>query len=319
MFQHCEFAAHLCKYVYSTPSVASAAASRFLSENSDIVLQFDRMSSQPDGWVYVDDDDYQIQFSDGWGVTRSIQQAYDNTMHAVSNLQDATAAFHFTGTAVAVYGAVGDVAHNGWPSTSYAVDGVVYETYDFVTASGYSDATQLRYQVPYFTLQDLPAVDHILVITNLNGTAPNTYWLDYIRFLPFGSGSSASANPGLTSSPILTSTPSSTPIVTVPASTMGDDSAGDSRREGAVVGGAVGGGIILVVFLAISATFTKVMRSGREGDGEIAGASGENSRGETRAGRDEKASREANESRGRGFIRKTSPGELAQISAHEHS
>ena len=168
------------------------------------------------------------------------------------------------GTAVAVYGAVGDVAHNGWPSTSYAVDGVVYETYDFVTASGYSDATQLRYQVPYFTLQDLPAVDHILVITNLNGTAPNTYWLDYIRFLPFGSGSSASANPGLTSSPILTSTPSSTPIVTVPASTMGDDSAGDSRREGAVVGGAVGGGIILVVFLAISATYL-YMRQRRYG------------------------------------------------------
>ncbi|KAI0658712.1 hypothetical protein C8Q70DRAFT_993925 [Cubamyces menziesii] len=167
------------------------------------------------------------------------------------------------GTAVAVYGAVGDVAHNGWPSTSYAVDGVVYETYDFVTASGYSDATQFRYQVPYFTLQDLPAVDHILVITNLNGTAPNTYWLDYIRFLPF-SGSSASANPGSTSSPILTSTPSSTPVVTAPAITLGDDSAGDSRREGAVVGGTIGGGIILVVFLAISATYL-YMRQRRYG------------------------------------------------------
>ncbi|KAI0328197.1 NAD(P)-binding protein [Cubamyces sp. BRFM 1775] len=147
-----------------------------------------------EGWVYVDDDDYRIEFSQDWAVTRSSPQAYENSMHVVS-LQGATATFVFAGTAVAVYGAVGGVAQNGWPSSSYAVDGSVYETYNFVSASGYSNASELRYQVPYFTVQGLSMDEHTLVITNLNGTAPNKYWLDYICFYPFVNAGSTSPAP----------------------------------------------------------------------------------------------------------------------------
>ncbi|KAI0328195.1 hypothetical protein GY45DRAFT_1436334 [Cubamyces sp. BRFM 1775] len=214
------------------------------------------MTSQlAEGWVYVDDDDYRIRFSNGWRVLRSISQAYDATMHPVANLEGATATFNFTGTAIAVYGAVGDVTDYGWPSSSYAIDGKVYETYNFVTAAGYSDVSQFRYQVPFFTVQDLPAGNHTLVITVLNGTSPNTYWLDYIRFFPFGN--LTSSDPRSTTSAqgasINTSTPTA-PTTTTAASVDNESSGSGSRSEGAVIGGAIGGGAILAIFLAAFAT-----------------------------------------------------------------
>ncbi|KAI0328196.1 hypothetical protein GY45DRAFT_1282164 [Cubamyces sp. BRFM 1775] len=250
------------------------------------------MASQLDGWVYVDDDDYRIQFSDNWGVTRSVEQAYDNTMHAVANLKGATATFEFTGTAVSVYGAVGDVADYGWPSSSYAIDGKVYETYNFVTAAGFSNVTQLRYQVPYFTVQDLPAGDHTLVITNLNGTSPNTYWLDYIRFLPFdnstsitptstpsGTGGSTSQSPqastSITNSPSIPTSPgtstSQNPDVGAP------DSSSGSQSNGAVIGGAIGG-VVVVAVAAIVAMFLylryRLRAQARSEGGHLMGSGG---------------------------------------------
>ncbi|KAJ8483001.1 hypothetical protein ONZ51_g4998 [Trametes cubensis] len=221
------------------------------------------MASPLEGWVYVDDDDYRIQFSDDWGVTRSIQQAYDNTMHAVSSLEGATATFKFTGTAVSVYGAVGDVADYGWPSSSYAIDGQVYEMYDFVTAAGFSNVTQLRYQVPYFTVQDLPASEHTLVITNTNGTSPNTYWLDYIRFYPSinsTSGVPTSSGTGALSSQTSASVTNAQNTSSTSTSTSQNPDPGvngrssGSQSNGAVIGGAIGG-VVAVSIVAMIAMF----------------------------------------------------------------
>ncbi|KAI0328213.1 hypothetical protein GY45DRAFT_1255528, partial [Cubamyces sp. BRFM 1775] len=137
-----------------------------------------------DGWVYVDDADTRIQYSDNWGVS-SIQYAYEGTLHAAS-VKGATATFKFTGTGVSVTGGEGDVQQYGWPSSSYTIDGKLYETYNVVDAH-LSDPTAFSYQTTYFTTQGLSAGQHTLVITNLNGTTPNTYWIDYIAFLPPGS------------------------------------------------------------------------------------------------------------------------------------
>ncbi|KAI0658695.1 hypothetical protein C8Q70DRAFT_182730 [Cubamyces menziesii] len=144
-------------------------------------------------WVYVDDADTRIQYSDNWGVS-SIQYAYDSTLHAAS-VKGATAAFTFTGIGVSVTGGQGDVQQYGWPSSSYAIDGKVYETYNVVDAH-LSDPSAFSYQTTYFTTQDLSAGQHTLVITNLNGTSPNTYWIDYIAFLPPGSSTSGNLGPG---------------------------------------------------------------------------------------------------------------------------
>ncbi len=35
----------------------------------------------------------------------------------------------------------------------------------------------------YFTSDDLPAGEHQLTITNVNGTKPNMFWLDYYQTL----------------------------------------------------------------------------------------------------------------------------------------
>ena len=58
---------------------------------------YGRQKLVQEGWVYVDDDDYRIEFSQDWAVTRSSPQAYENSMHVVS-LQGATATFVFAGT-----------------------------------------------------------------------------------------------------------------------------------------------------------------------------------------------------------------------------
>ena len=56
-----------------------------------------RQTPVQEGWVYVDDDDYRIEFSYYWLVIRSVPQAYDNTMHSTT-VQGATATLTFTGS-----------------------------------------------------------------------------------------------------------------------------------------------------------------------------------------------------------------------------
>lgn len=201
---------------------------------------------------------------------------------------------------MAVYGAVGDVAHNGWPSSSFAIDGTVYETYDFSSAAGYSDASQDRYQVPYFTVQGLSLDEHTLVITNLNGTAPNTLWLDYIRFFPFVSSFPASMLPSIhtdleeypisltshgqqspsTSSSTETIQVQSSPSMSKPTAVSTSLSSATTayvgsrtgQSQGAIIGGAAGGSAILIALLsalAIYLYFRRVLRARTDsGDGE---------------------------------------------------
>ncbi|KAI9059991.1 hypothetical protein FKP32DRAFT_1077820 [Trametes sanguinea] len=145
-----------------------------------------------DGYVYVDDADPRIVVSDNWGVS-SISYAYDGTLHGAS-VADATATFTFTGTAVSVVGGIGAVSEYGWPSSSYAIDGKVVGTFDLVTDGHMDDYNAFSYNYTYFTSPVLSPGKHTLVVTTLNGTSPNTYWLDYIRFLPPGTTATSSSS-----------------------------------------------------------------------------------------------------------------------------
>ncbi|KAJ2983100.1 hypothetical protein NUW54_g10667 [Trametes sanguinea] len=145
-----------------------------------------------DGYVYVDDADPRIVVSDNWGVS-SISYAYDGTLHGAS-VADATATFTFTGTAVSVVGGIGAVSEYGWPSSSYAIDGKVVGTFDLVTDGHMDDYSSFSYNYTYFNSPVLSPGKHTLVVTTLNGTSPNTYWLDYIRFLPPGTTTSSSGS-----------------------------------------------------------------------------------------------------------------------------
>ncbi|KAI0658696.1 hypothetical protein C8Q70DRAFT_934209 [Cubamyces menziesii] len=136
-------------------------------------------SATVNGYVYVDDNDPSVVFSDGWAVSNT-PYAWHHSLHAASQA-GLTATFTFTGTWISVVGGGGDTNTFGWPSTSYVIDGKNYG----ILNTG-SDASPDTYfdNVTMFTSPTLPAGQHTLVITNLNGTKPNTFWLDYFWYLP---------------------------------------------------------------------------------------------------------------------------------------
>lgn len=149
--------------------------------------------------IIVDDHDSSIIFSPGWlKVTTGAE--YNNTK---SGAQQAgmTATFIFNGrssmrisicgltraligTGVEVYGSVGSYDVCGVPIPSYELDGL--------------PASEVQYQAqiiepPHFTWNTmfyrsalLQPDQHTLVITNLNGTPPAAFWIDYIIYTPSG-------------------------------------------------------------------------------------------------------------------------------------
>ena len=79
-----------------------------------------------------------------------------------------------------VLGPVGSWDVHGVPSTSYAIDGKVLSNYTAPTV----ESGTFESDVLYFTSPTLDQGKHTLTITNLNGTAPNVFWLDYILYAP---------------------------------------------------------------------------------------------------------------------------------------
>ncbi|KAH9884959.1 hypothetical protein C8Q73DRAFT_796073 [Cubamyces lactineus] len=145
------------------------------------------------GFVYVDDDDPSVIYSDGWSVS-STPYAWHRSLHYVQQAGQ-TVTFTFTGTWISVVGSGGDTNAYGWPSTSYVIDGTNYET--LVTGSDASPDTQFV-NVTMFTSPALPAGKHTLIITNLNGTKPNTFWLDYFWYVPSDDPSTSSSTKATT-------------------------------------------------------------------------------------------------------------------------
>ncbi|KAI8989918.1 hypothetical protein BD414DRAFT_414651 [Trametes punicea] len=243
-----------------------------------------------DGYVYVDDRDPRIVYSANWGLSDP-SDAYDGTLHGIS-VAGGTATLTFAGrTTISVVGGVGDVEQYGWPSSSYSIDGKVYATLDEATDLNLNDPSQFIYNFTYWDSPNLSPGEHTLIITTQNGTSPNTYWLDYIRFLPLGSSTSAASTVSSTSpssaasisrsqsptnaqasasissaSPQLSATstsPQTTPIngtgslpsSSQPASKGTDavvaNTSSHSQHTGAIIGGAIGGAVCLALLAII--------------------------------------------------------------------
>ena len=131
-----------------------------------------------------------------------------------------------TGTLVAVVGLVGSADVNGVPTTAYAIDGVLAGNYTPVTPRpGY-----VLVNKTFFTSPTLDPGVHSLVITNVNGTAPNMFWLDYLLYSPSHAEASTNATGSMAASAVST---------TIAAAGMGASSSKSSVAP--IAGGVVGG------------------------------------------------------------------------------
>ena len=102
-----------------------------------------------------------------------------------------------------VVGSLGSVDVHGVPTSLYTLDGAAAGSYTApVIAPGF-----FRLNVTFFSSQALSPGAHTLVITNVNGTSPNVFWLDYVEYLPAAVGSTAASSE---QSPPTTSTSQST-------------------------------------------------------------------------------------------------------------
>ncbi|KAL1944354.1 hypothetical protein VTO73DRAFT_3539 [Trametes versicolor] len=127
--------------------------------------------------VDVDDRDPRIQYSNGW--TRGENGgAYDSTLSYALD-QGLTATLTFTGTLVGVMGCSGDTSRYGWPSESYVIDGTSYGIRSDLTAS----PDTVYFNVTFFTSLSLTPGVHTIVLTNMNGTVPNTLCLDRFWYI----------------------------------------------------------------------------------------------------------------------------------------
>ncbi|KAJ8463837.1 hypothetical protein ONZ51_g9989 [Trametes cubensis] len=198
-----------------------------------------------DPYVYVDDNDWRVKFSDNWGQSNA-SAAYNGTLHYATP-RGATVTFSFNGTFVAVIGGQGDTSSFGWPSTSYAIDGNVQSTYNLATG------------------------DHAL-------TWPNTYWFDYIQYLPSDSTTTSisSTSTSTSTSAAHTQTPpkSSGTSDSGSSANTGSPASSSSRHStniGAVIGGAIGGAV-LVAIIGIIAVYLYLKRKARaEQGGDVFG------------------------------------------------
>ncbi|PIL37745.1 hypothetical protein GSI_01439 [Ganoderma sinense ZZ0214-1] len=169
-------------------------------------------------WVLVDDPDPRIQYSPGWQAFENGSEL-DGTKHGAA-AAGLTATFTFTGTQVIVVGSLGSVDVHGIPTSRYTLDGSDVGSYTApVVAPGF-----FRLNVTFFSSRTLAPGDHTLVITNVNGTSPNVFWLDYVEYI-------ASAASTTTTSSSSSSSPSSSSLTTTPATSSSPSSSSSSSQQ----------------------------------------------------------------------------------------
>ncbi|KAI0758008.1 hypothetical protein C8Q74DRAFT_292343 [Fomes fomentarius] len=122
----------------------------------------------------VDDDDAAVMYQPSWHPDPGAWNMVDRSRHGTPD-QGATASLTFKGTGIEVIGTVQSSASDGYPTTTYAIDGDLIGTY---TPPFVNNGDQL-FNVSFFAKRDLTSGEHTIVITNTNGTSPNFFWLDY--------------------------------------------------------------------------------------------------------------------------------------------
>ncbi|KAH9939377.1 uncharacterized protein BXZ73DRAFT_99580 [Epithele typhae] len=122
----------------------------------------------------VDDYNPSVQYSPNWIATEQLPTEVDGTRHGAA-AAGLTATLSFKGTGIQVVGVLEPTGANGQPTTQYAIDGQVVDTY----TAPYTPDGQTTFNVTFFSKNDLSSEDHTLVITNMNGQSPTLFWLDY--------------------------------------------------------------------------------------------------------------------------------------------
>ncbi|KAI0691300.1 hypothetical protein C8T65DRAFT_83204 [Cerioporus squamosus] len=129
--------------------------------------------------MLIDDGDPAVQYSAGWAYDQGFAPAVYHTRHGAA-VAGTNVSLTFDGTGIDVVTTLDPTARAGRPTTSYTIDGVHVETKTAPFAS--SGLTQFNFTA--FSRKDLPPGSHVLTITNVNGTSPNIFWIDY--FLVYG-------------------------------------------------------------------------------------------------------------------------------------
>ncbi|OCH93939.1 hypothetical protein OBBRIDRAFT_748654 [Obba rivulosa] len=150
--------------------------------------------------ITVDDAAPSVVYSNGWVLDTPSSAEYNQTKHGATSA-GLTATFKFTGTGVEVYGSLGSIDVYGRPVSSYSVDGVQQGTYQApIINPGFAETNVLFFRSPL-----LGPTTHTLVVTNQNGTAPSTLWLDYFVYTPSDDTASISVSPSHASQSALSS------------------------------------------------------------------------------------------------------------------
>ncbi|RPD67556.1 hypothetical protein L226DRAFT_139358 [Lentinus tigrinus ALCF2SS1-7] len=131
--------------------------------------------------LIVDDSSPSVVYSaTGWTIQTGLVPAFNQTLHVTSE-KDASVSLTFEGTGIEVFTSRAPTSTGGRPTTSYSIDGGAYVK---VVNEPLHNPLML-FNIIGFLLTDMPSGVHVLNISNLNGTSPNTFFLDY--FLIYGS------------------------------------------------------------------------------------------------------------------------------------
>ncbi|RDX47792.1 hypothetical protein OH76DRAFT_1405584 [Lentinus brumalis] len=123
--------------------------------------------------VRIEDSDPLVQYSSSqWIVDDPFALASGDSRHGAA-LPELTVSLQFHGTGVQVVGILDASVHGGQPTTMYALDGVVVDTYNAPWTS------ERTFDAVFYVNRSLSPGDHTIEITNVNGTSPNLFWLDY--------------------------------------------------------------------------------------------------------------------------------------------
>ncbi len=83
---------------------------------------------------------------------------------------------------VGAMGCSGDTNRYGWPSESFVIDGISYGIQTVPTGlPGFM--TTVYFNVTFYTSPTLEPGEHTIVLTNLNGTVPNTLCFDRFWYI----------------------------------------------------------------------------------------------------------------------------------------
>ncbi|RPD81481.1 hypothetical protein L226DRAFT_139247 [Lentinus tigrinus ALCF2SS1-7] len=209
--------------------------------------------------LIVDDRNPSVVYSaTGWTI-QGLVPAFNQTLHVTSE-KDTSVSLTFEGTGIEIYTSRKPTSTGGRPTMSYSIDGgqVVEVDYESFVSDG-----PMLFNIKAFTLTDMPLGLHVLNISNLNGTSPNMFLLDY--FIIYSSlPPTTEASSTSTDSAVPTGLPESSSSSSLPPSTQtmttNEGRTRSSTSRVGIFGGAVGGSLSLILVVIAVFLWWRVRR-----------------------------------------------------------